>query len=89
MPLLEEIGYMPKHKYSSGSELREYAESIVEKWQLNDKAMFQTIAKDLEWDDNEREWVTKLTQKKLGKEVIYVPTHTLRSECAREPSKQI
>jgi cation diffusion facilitator CzcD-associated flavoprotein CzcO len=67
MPLLEETGYMPKHKYASGSELREYAESIAEKWQFKDRAIFQTEAKDLKWDNDGREWVVKLSHEGAGK----------------------
>jgi cation diffusion facilitator CzcD-associated flavoprotein CzcO len=40
MPLLEEMGYMPKHKYAYGPEVREYAESIAEKWGLREKTRF-------------------------------------------------
>ena len=34
LPLLEETGYMPKHKYSYGPELRDYCNIIAKKWQL-------------------------------------------------------
>jgi cation diffusion facilitator CzcD-associated flavoprotein CzcO len=63
MPLLEETGYMPKHKYAYGPELREYAESIAAKWSLRDKTMFRAEVKDLTWDDNEKEWIAKMVQK--------------------------
>lgn len=36
MPLLEETGYMPKHRFSYGSELRQYADDIAAKWNLAD-----------------------------------------------------
>lgn len=29
LPLLEEMGYMPKHKYSSGAEIRNYANQVA------------------------------------------------------------
>ena len=35
MPLLEETGYMPKHKYAYGEELREQANRIVRQWSLD------------------------------------------------------
>ena len=68
MPLLEEMEYMPKHKYAYGTELREYAESIADKFELRDKAVFKIEMKDLTWDDNEKEWVVKMAQKRLGQE---------------------
>ncbi|KAF2095355.1 flavin-binding monooxygenase-like family protein [Rhizodiscina lignyota] len=58
-PLLEEMGYMPKHRYSYGPELREYAESIVAKWDLKDKAIFRQLVKSATWDNDHEEWVVE------------------------------
>jgi cation diffusion facilitator CzcD-associated flavoprotein CzcO len=66
MPLLEEMDYMPKHKYAYGPELREYAESIAEKWELKDKTLFQMGVSSLTWDDEEKEWVVKLAPEGKG-----------------------
>jgi len=60
MPLLEETGYMPQHKYSYGYELKEHADRIAEKW--NVKASFRTAAVSSTWDDEARRWVTRLRQ---------------------------
>ncbi|PKS05479.1 hypothetical protein jhhlp_008857 [Lomentospora prolificans] len=60
MPLLEETGYMPKHKYSYGYELREHADRIAQKWDV--KASFRTSAESSTWDDEAKRWVTKLRQ---------------------------
>ncbi|KAJ7110161.1 hypothetical protein C8R44DRAFT_986130 [Mycena epipterygia] len=49
MPLLEGTGHMPKHKYAYGPELRRHADTIAKKWE--DKALFRTEVKRLEWDD--------------------------------------
>ncbi|KAH0534210.1 hypothetical protein FGG08_007198 [Glutinoglossum americanum] len=68
MPLLEETGYMPKHRYSYGPELRGYANLIAEKWNLADKALFQTEVRHLGWDDTTKEWVVNLTQMPKGGE---------------------
>jgi cation diffusion facilitator CzcD-associated flavoprotein CzcO len=68
MPLLEEMGYMPKHKYAYGTELREYAESIADRFELRDKTMFRVEMKNLTWDDNEKEWIVKMTQTRTGHE---------------------
>ncbi len=68
MPLLEEMEYMPKHKYAYGPELRTYAESIADKWKLGQKTMFRVEVNDLTWNNHEKEWVVKMTQKRLGQE---------------------
>jgi cation diffusion facilitator CzcD-associated flavoprotein CzcO len=60
MPLLEEMGYMPKHKYAYGPEVREYAESIAEKWGLREKTMFRMEVNSLTWDEAEKDWVVKM-----------------------------
>jgi cation diffusion facilitator CzcD-associated flavoprotein CzcO len=66
MPLLEETGYMPKHKYSYGPELRAYAELIAEKWDLTDKAVFCTEVRSYEWEESSKRWVVKLEQQRGG-----------------------
>lgn len=62
MPLLEEMGYMPKHKYSYGPELREYAEKIATKWKLRKNTLFSTVTSTMAWDDNEKEWVVEMSR---------------------------
>lgn len=64
MPLLEETGYIPKHRYAYGPELREHANRIAEKWELTDKALFQTQAKKIVWDETEKGWQVELVQSK-------------------------
>src|SRR5947207_264390 len=68
MPFLEEMEYMPKHKYAYGPELREYAESIAEKFELKDKALFRAEVNDLTWDNTEKEWVVKMEKQRNGQE---------------------
>ncbi|OAQ95588.1 flavin-binding monooxygenase-like family protein [Purpureocillium lilacinum] len=62
MPLLEETGYMPKHRFSYGSELRQYADDIAAKWNLADKAVFRTQIRSVEWNDTKRRWRVTMTQ---------------------------
>ncbi|KAK7054852.1 hypothetical protein VNI00_003315 [Paramarasmius palmivorus] len=62
MPLLEETGYMPKHKYAYGPELRYYANLIAEKWDLVDKAMFRSEVKAMDWDDGGKMWVVGIEE---------------------------
>lgn len=61
LPLLEETGYMPKEKYASGLEIREYADLLANTYGLRDRAMFQTSGKSLIWKTDH--WVCSLTQK--------------------------
>ncbi|PNY25869.1 Pentalenolactone D synthase [Tolypocladium capitatum] len=62
MPLLEETGYMPKHRFSYGPEIRQHAENIARKWNLSDKAVFRTQLRSCEWHDAARRWKVALTQ---------------------------
>jgi cation diffusion facilitator CzcD-associated flavoprotein CzcO len=63
MPLLEETGYMPKHKYSYGEELREHADRIAKQWKIDDRAMFRTELHRCTWNDDSTEWMVDLTQR--------------------------
>ncbi|KAL2071015.1 hypothetical protein VTL71DRAFT_14041 [Oculimacula yallundae] len=64
MPLLEETGYVPKHRYSYGPELRQYAELVAAKYGLRERALFGSSVHDARWDDNASEWVFKVTRRK-------------------------
>ena len=63
LPLLEETGYIPKHRYSYGPELREYAELVAARWNLQDRALFGSRVKSTTWDAEACEWVTTITRK--------------------------
>ena len=67
LPLLEETGYVPKHRYSSGEEIRNYANIIAEKWNIANSAVFLTKAEKLVWDDAGKEWLVELMQRRKGK----------------------
>lgn len=67
MPLLEQTGYMPKEKYASGTELREYAELVANKWNLQSQTMLQTQIKQVVWDDSAKEWVIDMTETRKEK----------------------
>jgi len=77
MPLLEEMGYMPKHKYAYGPELREYAEKIAAKWKLRKNTLFRTETSTMAWDDKEKEWVVEMSQKHTSKSK---PQFNIRSQ---------
>lgn len=56
MPLLEELGYVPKWKYAPGEEIRQHATAIGRHFDLYDDACFQTQVNELRWDDTDLEW---------------------------------
>lgn len=66
MPLLEEMGYMPKHKYAYGPELREYAEMVADRYRLREQALLQTKVEGMTWDDEGKEWVVELCELRNG-----------------------
>ncbi|GGX30943.1 flavin-containing monooxygenase [Streptomyces lomondensis] len=57
MPLLEEVGYVPRWKYAPGEEIREHARAIGRHFGLYRDACFQTSATELRWDEAESEWI--------------------------------
>ena len=56
LPLLEEVGYMPKMKYSTGKEILWYSQEIGRKYRLYDDVLFQTEVTALRWDDTASLW---------------------------------
>ncbi|MFB4298662.1 flavin-containing monooxygenase [Actinomadura sp. NTSP31] len=56
LPLLEEVGYMPKQKYAFGSEVYEHCQRIGKHFGLYDNALFHTLVKSLEWDEASKRW---------------------------------
>jgi cation diffusion facilitator CzcD-associated flavoprotein CzcO len=57
LPLLEELGYMPKHKYSFAPEILEHSRNIARHYRLYDDALLQTRITRLEWDEAARRWI--------------------------------
>jgi cyclohexanone monooxygenase len=50
LPLLEELGYVPRHKYSFAPEILEHSRNIARHYRLYDDALFQTLVTELRWD---------------------------------------
>lgn len=72
LPLLEETGYMPKRRYASGYEIRQYVEELCERYGLRRRAMFQSRGRKLKWNEKSKEWVVDIVQApKGGKECTY------------------
>lgn len=56
LPLLEEMGYMPRERYSYGSEIFEYCQSIGRHFGLYEHAVFGTVVNALRWNDASKRW---------------------------------
>lgn len=61
LPFLEDTGYVPKQKYSSGVEIRTYLEDLVNHFGLQDRVLFRTQATGLQWDDSNKSWNATFT----------------------------
>ena len=59
LPLLEEIGYMPKEKYSHGPEILSHSQAIAKKFDLYRDACFQTRVTELRWDEETDRWIVR------------------------------
>ncbi|MGZ6022807.1 MAG: flavin-containing monooxygenase [Rhizomicrobium sp.] len=57
LPLLEELGYMPKHKYSFAPEILEHSRNIARHYNLYDDALMQTSVTELRWDETLARWI--------------------------------
>jgi len=57
LPLLEELGYIPKHKYSFAPEILEHSRRIARHYRLYDDALLQTNVTELKWDDERSRWI--------------------------------
>ena len=56
LPLLEELGYMPRHKYSFAPEILEHSRNIARHYRLYDDALLQTTITELRWDEELKRW---------------------------------
>jgi cyclohexanone monooxygenase len=57
MPLLEELGYVPQHRYSFGAEILEHCRRIARHYGLYEEALFGTGVSDLRWDEAAARWI--------------------------------
>ncbi len=56
LPMLEEMGYVPRDRYASGEEIRLHLQSIADRFDLVDDALFHTGVTSTEWDDDLARW---------------------------------
>jgi cyclohexanone monooxygenase len=59
LPLLEETGFMPAERYTTGTEIREYCSLLGRHFGLYPKSLFQTMVTGMHWDEAARRWVVK------------------------------
>jgi cyclohexanone monooxygenase len=59
LPLLEELGYIPREKYSHAAEILAHSRAIGEHFGLYEGALFQTQVTDLRWGDDDARWCVK------------------------------
>jgi cyclohexanone monooxygenase len=57
LPLLEELGTVPKEKYSYGPEILGHAQAIGRHYGLYEKALFQTRLAGMRWDEAAARWI--------------------------------
>jgi cation diffusion facilitator CzcD-associated flavoprotein CzcO len=56
LPMLEELGYVPKHRYAFGEEIRQHLQAIAERFDLVSDALFHTGVTRSEWDEDAARW---------------------------------
>ncbi|HEY4548533.1 MAG TPA: NAD(P)/FAD-dependent oxidoreductase, partial [Pedomonas sp.] len=57
LPLLEETGYVPRHRYAFGDEILAYSQLLGREYDLYGKACFQTKVLDVTWDEARARWL--------------------------------
>jgi len=57
LPLLEELGYVPREKYSRGDEIFAHCRAIAEHFDLYQNACLRTEVTGLRWNDDAARWI--------------------------------
>jgi cation diffusion facilitator CzcD-associated flavoprotein CzcO len=57
LPLLEEIGYLPREHYSRGAEILEHCRAIARHFDLYRDACLQTRVEEIRWDEDASRWI--------------------------------
>ena len=56
LPLLDEMDYVPKHRYARGDEIYAHCQAIAKRYDLYELATFQTTVTATVWDQREKMW---------------------------------
>lgn len=57
LPLLEDLDYVPREKYSFAKEILAHASAIGRHFGLYEKTLFQTKVDELRWDEESQRWI--------------------------------
>ncbi len=57
LPLLEELGFVPKEKYTRAPEILAHSRAIGKKYDLYRDACFQTEVTEMRWDEGSARWI--------------------------------
>ena len=57
LPLLEELKYIPKEKYTHAPEILSHSKNIAKKFDLYSNACLQTEVTELKWDEEISRWI--------------------------------
>jgi len=56
LPLLDEMDYVPKHRYARGDEIYGHCQAIAKRYDLYKLAVFQTTVTSTAWNEAEQMW---------------------------------
>ncbi len=56
LPMLEELGYIPRHRYAFGEEILGHLEAIADRFDLVDDSLFHTGVTRAEWQEDAGRW---------------------------------
>jgi cation diffusion facilitator CzcD-associated flavoprotein CzcO len=59
IPLLEELGYIPKDKYAKGAEIFAHCRRIAEHYDLYRDACLQTDVREIRWEASTSRWIIR------------------------------
>ncbi|MGD9983462.1 MAG: flavin-containing monooxygenase [Porticoccaceae bacterium] len=57
LPLLEELNYIPKEKYSHAPEILEHSKAIARHYNLYENACLRTEVTEMKWDEDAKRWI--------------------------------
>ena len=57
LPMLEELNYIPKHKYSFAPEIMEHTKNIARHYNLYENALLSTAVTAMTWDEAAQHWI--------------------------------
>jgi cation diffusion facilitator CzcD-associated flavoprotein CzcO len=78
LPLLDELGYVPKSFFAKGPEIYAHCQAIARKYDLYDLAIFQTTVTATHWDEKAKLWRLSTDRgDKLSAKFVIVANGTL------------